>query len=197
MMLKNNKKTILLVLFLLIVAAGVYYPVSKIISFEFPSSQPSVFRFPVILYDPYDPFRGRYVQLWVEPQSVEVTGETDFENNKAYAVLEEDENGFAVAVDLIRKPQPGKIAIRVDRVSRVPNWDADGYYYTISFPFDRFYMNEKQAPEAELAVRDALRQDGDGCVIIANIYANGNATITDLLIGDIPIREILKKRMAE
>lgn len=197
-MLKYNKKTIILVLYLLAVAAGIYYPVSKIISFEFPSSPPAVFRFAVELYDPYDPFRGRYVQLRVEPQEVTVTEEKDFEDDDmAYAVLERDENGFAVVVDLVRAPEPGKTAIRVEVYRRVFSEGPRTYNYRVSFPFDRFYMNEKLAPEAERVVAEALLQGGKGCVIVANVYANGNATIADLLIGDRPIHDILKEKMAE
>lgn len=196
-MLKSNKKTIILVLYLLAVVAGVYYPVSKIISFEFPSSAPAVFRFPVMLYDPYDPFRGRYVQLRVESQQLVVPVERDFKDQTAYAVLEHDENGFAVVVDLVTAPQPGKTAIRVEIFRQYFQEDQQKYNYIISFPFDRFYMNEKLAPEAERIVAEALQRDGEGCVIVVKVYANGNSMIADLLIGDRPIHDILKEKMAE
>lgn len=197
-MLKNNKsKKILLALFLLAVAAGVFYPISKIISYEFPTSPPTVVRFHVTLYDPYDPFRGRYVQLRVPSQRVTVNEKREYARNNGYAVLEKDEDGFAVVVDLLDKPEPGKTAMRIQSIWRSYYDDTAGHTYEVSFPLDRFYMNEKLAPEAERVVAEAIKAGGAGCALLVNVYANGNSTIKDLLIGDTPIHEFLKKDMAE
>lgn len=192
----KNKKTVLLALFLLSVAAGVYYPISKIIRFEFPSAPPAVCRFRAALYDPYDPFRGRYVALLAETQTL-ITGEEKvFENrDHVYAVLEVDEEGLAKVVDLTDTRQPGKLVIRTSSFGYRKELNADGekmYNYYVSFPFYRFYMNEKLAPEAERAVRDAAR-NGGRCVIVAKIYEDGNYAITDLEIDGLPIHKFLEK----
>lgn len=198
-MLKNNK--LLLALFLLTVAAGIWYPVLKIIRFEFPLSPPAVFRFSATLYDPYDPFRGRYVALQGKSQTLVSDEPIDYYAG-SYAVLENDEKGLAKVVGLTRKPEPGKPAIRTSYVSRysgAPGKDAEPkktHNYVVSFPFNRFYMNEKLAPEAERAFRYAARS-GMECVIVVKVYADGNYAITDLEIDGMPIREFLKKTLAE
>lgn len=196
-MLKNKKLPI--AVFLLMVAAGIWYPVSKIIGFEFPSSPPAVFRFSAELYDPYDPFRGRYVAL----QSRELTLPTDKPAEffrDAYVALGNDENGLAKAVGLVRKPEPGKPAIRPYNIALYPVSSGSGaaekktYIYRIQFPFRRFYMNEKLAPAAEQVFRDAARA-GKDCVIVVKVYADGNYAITDLEIDGVPIREFVKKEL--
>lgn len=212
-MLENKKifgnKKIQLALFLFIVAVGVYYPVSKIIRFEFPFSPPAVFRFQATLYDPYDIFRGRYVALAPTRQTVIASDMEWYKYNesKVYAVLEEDEDGLAKVVDLVKKPEPGKPAVRVESAFPHGRWGGRGLTdkteedvankYTVNFPFDRFYMNEKLAPEAEVAVNKAVREGGEGCVIVVKVYADGNFAITDLEIGGVPIREFLKKERGE
>lgn len=209
-MLENKKifgnKKILLALFLFLVAVGVYYPVSKIIRFEFPLSPPAVFRFRATLYDPYDPFRGRYVALSPMAQTVIAGGMKwyKYDESDVYAVLEEDEEGLAKVVDLVKKPKPGKPAIRAKSAVPHGRWLNPGSAiektekdiastYTVNFQFDRFYMNEKLAPKAEAAVNKAVREGGDGCVIVVKVYADGNFAITDLEIGGVPIRDFLKK----
>lgn len=198
-MLKNNK--LLLALFLLTVAAGVWYPVLKIIRFEFPSSPPAVFRFNAALYDPYDPFRGRYVALRGAGQTLVSDEPIEFYMD-AYAVLENDEKGLAKVVGLTRKPEPGKPAIRTSNISRYSSTSGKGaeakktYNYVVSFPFERFYMNEKLAPEAERAFRAAARSDRE-CVIVVKVYADGNYAITDLEIDGMPIRQFLKEELEQ
>lgn len=53
-------------------------------------------------------------------------------------------------------------------------------------------MNEKLAPEAELAFNRAMRSGGT-CVIVANVYADGNCAIADLEIDGLPIRGFLAR----
>lgn len=213
-MLENKKifgnKKILLALFLFVVAVGVYYPVSKIIRFEFPLSPPAVFRFQATLYDPYDPFRGRYVALSPVRQTVIARDMKWYKYGEStvYAVLEDDENGLAKVVGLVKKPKPGKPAVRLESAVPHGRWLNPGSAideaekdiantYTAHFPFDRFYMNEKLAPEAEVAVNKAVSEGGDGCVIVVKVYADGNFAITDLEIGGVPIRDFLKKERGE
>ena len=49
-------------LFLLFLGA-LWYPVRKILEYEFPATKPWEFRFRVRGMDPNDPFRGRYLLL--------------------------------------------------------------------------------------------------------------------------------------
>lgn len=203
-MLKNkllkNKKYTLLALFLLTVAAGLYYPVSKILLFEFPSAPPAVYRFRAELYDPYDPFRGRYVALRIPAQRLSLSRDIDTFAGGLYGVLEQDGDGQARVVDISDKLVPGKDCLRLDDIDKIPEgYGADGssyFVYTIYFPFKRYYMNEKLAPEADVAVNTALGNNAS-VVIAAKIFADGNFTVSELEIDGVPILEFLKLKRRE
>lgn len=195
----RNKKWILLAFFLLSVAAGVAYPVVKILRYDFPMTPPAVYRFEAGIVDPYDPFRGRYVTLSPLPTEVVLHEEKDFDyGDDAYAVLSADARGIAQVVDLVAKPQAGKDVVRVGNVywpRRMRDSDDNetgAFGYRISLPFTRFYMNEKLAPEAERVVAEAARRNDGACVIVVNIYKDGNYSIKDLEIEGMPIREYIK-----
>lgn len=196
----RNKKNILLALFLLSVAAGVYYPISKIISFEFPLTPPTVCRFRATFYDPYDPFRGRYVALQAEGQEFTVDEKLDLRKGTLYAVLEVGEDGMAKVAGLAKTRPPGKIVIKTDDFWFRVRTNDDGkevYRYNVSFPFKRFYMNEKLAPEAERIVMEAMRGSGGKCLIVAKVFAGGEYAISDLEIDGVPIYELLERKRLE
>lgn len=194
----KNKKWILLALFLLSVAAGVSYPVIKIIRYDF-GTRPAVYRFEAGIVDPYDPFRGRYVTLSPLPTEVILEEDKDFDDyENVYAVLANDGRGIAQVVDLIEKPESGKDAVLVPyywpRVIQDPTDEEAGKYsYRIRLPFTRFYMNEKLAPAAERAVDEALRRNDGTCTIVVNIYKDGNYAIKDLEINGTPIRQYIEE----
>lgn len=202
----RDKKKLLLALFLLTLAAGLYYPAAKVIRFEFPLVPPAVVRFNAAIYDPYDPFRGRYVAISVQRDQVTVVRDADGgpvldRSSQLYAVIEPDEKGMAKIVNLVKKPQAGKINLRLDRYSVYlykEKVNAGYDTYNVSLPFNRFYMNEKLAPEAERAFMQATRGGEKGrCQIVVKIYQNGSHAIDDMEIDGIPIHEFLRKEQAE
>lgn len=202
----RNKKNVLLALFLLALAAGLYYPVSKIIRFEFPWVPPTVVRFEAQIYDPYDPFRGRYVAVSAKDLVMFVEDAVSRpaldRGSRLYAVIELDEKGMAELVDLAEKPQSGKINLRLERDAvylRRKNVESGiGKDYNVRLPFHYFYMNEKLAPEAERAFMQATRSREPGkCQIVVKIYADGRYAIENLEIEGIPIHEFIRKKQTE
>lgn len=201
-----DKKNILLALFLLAWAVGLYYPAAKILRFEFPWVPPAVVRFNAGIYDPYDPFRGRYVAISAREQVTLVRDagnrQVIDQSSRLYAVIELDEKGMAKIVNLTEKPQAGKINLRLDRDSvylTTRNKDnADYDTYNVQLPFSRFYMNEKLAPEAERAFMRAARSGAQGkCQIVVKIYRDGAHAIDGLEIEGMPIHEFLRKEQSE
>lgn len=193
----KSKKNILLTLFLLTIIAGVYYPVSKMVHFGY---MPHVIcRFQTNLVDPYDVFRGRYVELSPINQTLEIPRGAGFEQHKTtYAILELDGDGFAKVVDLSNKVVPGKINLLLD-ARYLGIGEAGGYEYTVYFPFSRYYMNEELAPEAERLLSEIRFDPSQNglCSIVVKIYADGNFVIDDLEIDGIPVREFIEMKRKE
>jgi uncharacterized membrane-anchored protein len=137
--------------------------------------------------DPYDYFRGRYVNVQIEKNYVPVAHGTklDFKHNETvYAAIKTGEDGFAF-FDSLSSAIPGN----GDYVKVNFSWqDKDKAYLLI--PFNQFYMNEELAPEAERVVREALMKRKDSCALKLRVH-NDTAVIEELLINNIPIKEYI------
>ena len=199
---KSDK--IRLVCYILAVGAALVYPVKKIISFEYPSVPPKVYTFETEIYDPYDPMRGRYVRLNFKQNRVRLPHKNMRlmewrSGDSCYAVLEKNPDGTTRIADLvtnIKQIPAGKDFLRVKYVYF--QWDYDKTkrkqqktgVHTIQLPFDRFYLNETLAPEAEREVQSSTRK-GKAFVRV-KIYANGNFALDDLIVDGKPILERLR-----
>lgn len=188
-----------LIVFIIIVA----FPIWKIIAFEFPKVAPNEYLFKTEIYDPYDPMRGRYVRLTFDQQEVYMRKNkfpiTSY-GEDCFAVLGTDKDNNAVITDLYqtREEVPaGKDCLRV-KYSGMGNASDDAKEgqqskecHLVRLPFDRFYMNEKLAPEAEELVSTATRKGGKALLKV-KIYRDGSFAVSDLLIDGQPIRELIR-----
>ena len=171
------------VFFSLTLVAILWYPVNKILRFEFPDQAPAEYNFKLELYDPYDPLRGRYVAL-----NNTMTVQNSHSNyvplafsQECCAVLQRDAEGFAVVTELVPAPPAGKDFIRVKYMYEI--FSDDGKTECIiALPFDRFYLNEKDAPEMERRVREASAEGR--AVVKVKVYKDGTAVISDLMVGE-------------
>ncbi|MEL7624045.1 MAG: GDYXXLXY domain-containing protein [Clostridiales bacterium] len=122
------------------------------------------YKFVVAPYDPYDPFRGRYVAL----RPVLTVSSSDGQ----YALLDKDAEGYAIITGWQeQKPAQGQFAKELQ--------------------LDRYYMNEKMAPEAE-RIQLNPASDEDRFYLLVKVK-NGDYVIQGLYINDIPIEEYITK----
>ena len=188
-----------LMLLLAVLAAAAWFPIREILKFECPDTPPQEFRFRTGMIDPYDSFRGRYVTLNPMPNTVKTeTGSPDRSRQLRYAVLKRGKNGFAEVDRLTEDPPSGEPYVRVHNVYRRYEWygnrRTDTTQYHFSFPFQRFYLNENLAPEAELLARDTIRKNPEDCVLSVLVYADGRYAVRDLLIRGRPLRDLLRRQ---
>ncbi|MDR0901930.1 MAG: GDYXXLXY domain-containing protein [Opitutaceae bacterium] len=150
--------------------------------------------------DPYDAFRGRYVQLsFADNTCKRADADGDAQGGSLWYVrLGVDAEGFSVPVEAGRKPPKDGDFLIVDEA---------GYYsgeksLRINYPFTRYYLPEDIAPEAEALYRKTTRNnlaapDASGDEKRKPTYAavrvrNGAAVIEELFIGGVPVRDALK-----
>ena len=139
------------------------------------------FRFPVSGFDPHDIFRGRYLNIRMEDK---VRHDAPYAGawKRAYGILAIDAEGMAY-VDKLAKFPPDDVPYLAVKMRR---------YYSYRFvpPFERYYMNEEDAPIAERILNAALREDGAGATLVLKIH-NGYAVVEDLEIGGTSIHELI------
>lgn len=132
-------------------------------------------------FDPQDPFRGHYL-LFRMPDRAEKAdaGWTGRPGDRGFVTLSRGEDGFAVFDELRAAPPATGDYLRVNR-----------RYMSQEFtpPFDRYFVNERQARFAEDAMRRA--QDEGRCFLDFRVHG-GFAAIEDIVIGDTPLRRLLR-----
>ena len=149
-------------------------------------------RFQTRPVDPYDAFRGRYVALGFEHHSVAVTNADAMERGRrVYASLETDAAGFSRPAG-IAFTRPASGYYLKTRVAYVSGTSGGGTNVILEMPFDRFYMNERDAPATEAVFNTAARRDGAKPAYARVRILDGMAVLEDLVVEDTPVRDDLK-----
>ena len=180
-----KKRKLLITSFILLCLVQTAVPLSMIARREFTLRNGRVYKFKTAPVDPYDAFRGRFVALAVEQRSLDTDDADKFlRHQKIYVRLKEDEQGYAVvdSVSAVRPDRGDYIKARVSHRS--------GNKLHILWPFDRYYMNEADAPQAERVYRSHTRQ-GKHDAHIAVRVTSGFAVIEELYIANQPILEFM------
>ena len=156
-----------------------------------------VVRFDCAAPDPYDPFRGRF--LAVRPAETMVLapegiGQSADGANRimvpVWATLVADEHGLSHIKSLSLEPVSGPTVIRLG--ARLSGETNGAKMVMISWPLDRFYLNERLAPDADRLVAERL---GRGKPPVAEIrLLDGQAVLTDILLDGVSIRETVKQQ---
>ena len=185
-----NSKKILLSIFILVALVQLYVPASMIWSREKVLSEGTVYKFKTAPIDPNDPFRGKYISLNFDENTVEVENAEDWlKQQEAYAILTTDKDGFARIRSVTKEIPVGDedyIKVKVLFVSL-----NDENKVEIEYPFDRFYMEESKAYDAELLHRESLKDTSKITYALVSVK-NGEAVLKDVLIDGVSIKEIVK-----
>lgn len=184
-----SKRNLLLLGFAVAVAAQLAVPAWLIIEHEWTLREGLVFKFKTRPIDPADAFRGRYVWLNLEPNPIHVPDINAWRyNQKAFAVLDLDTNGFANVVRLANEAPVDQVCVPVH-----VSWSdgRKGELHIAWTGLDRFYMTEAKAPAAETAYREHNRRKNAACYVSVRIRGS-HAVLENLFIEDKPIHDWLK-----
>jgi uncharacterized membrane-anchored protein len=185
-------------LFVLVAVIQLAVPISQIARHEHILQSGVPYKFRTAPVDPADAFRGRYVALAYEGTAAPLREGDDLRYGMpAWVRLGKDEAGFAHFVELSATPPESGDYLRVE--SLFIDQRGDGGKVRFSLPFDRYYMDEDDAPRAEAAYRrHAGRSDGDAVTAYVLVRVKeGRGVIEELYIRDKPIREFLSEKGAE
>ena len=176
----------------------------------------AVCRFLTAPVDPYDAFRGRYVALDIAEANSRLCDREYARGQRIYAVIGEGTNGYSVIERLTPRPEAEAVCIRTrvlscweehrqlpagtngtvraGRFRDTTSVPTGRYHVRFALPFDRFYMDEKLAPEAERAYLDASRRGKQEGVVVVRVW-RGLGVIEDLELGGRPIRDVARERL--
>ena len=182
-----NKKTII-ILFIVMALVQLYVPARMIIDYETIIRRGEPFKFKIAPIDPLDPFRGKYITLQFREVMASVPDPNAWKNNEnVYVSLTTDKKGFAV-IQSVSKTKPDNKNHVEAKVGFIGSTNDKKIF--IQFPFDRFYMEETKALDAETLYREAARDSSQ--IAYAMVYVkDGDAALTDVFINDVSIQKIV------
>lgn len=186
---KNNK--LILIAFILVALAQLYVPAKMILGREDILSTGKEYKFKTAPIDPGDPFRGKYIILRFDENTIEIQDEAEWEEGETiYVFLSEDNNGF-VKISSVSKEEPP--ASQDFLKAKAGNVFGNGSKkLVIDYPFDRYYMEESKAYEAELTYQRSQADTNQVAYALVSIK-EGEAVLKDVLIDGVPIREVVMK----
>ena len=180
----------ILLAFVFVALAQIYVPAKIVLNRVQILGTGKEFKFKTAPIDPADPFRGKYIMLDFKETTIDIQKEEKWTRGETVNVfLTTDENGFA-KIKSVSKLEP---ADKQDFLkAKVRFISYDGSKLTIDYPFDRFYMEESKAYDAELTYNRSRRDTNSVAYALVNIK-NGESVLKDVMIDGISIREIVKQ----
>ena len=184
-----NKKNQLLI-FAVVALAQLYVPAKMIWNQESILKDGVEYKFKTAPIDPNDPFRGKYITLSFEETNYTVQDETDWgRGEQVYVLLKTDTSGFA-KIDSVSKQIPSSdqdfVKAKVWFVS-----GNDENNLSIDYPFNRFYMEESKAKDAEITYRESQMDTTKTTYALIQVK-NGDAVLKDVLIDGVPLKKLVK-----
>ncbi|MGB0869912.1 MAG: GDYXXLXY domain-containing protein [Flavobacteriales bacterium] len=185
-----NRKKILFALFILLALVQLSVPAKMILDREDLIKTGIEFKFKTAPIDPSDPFRGKYITLNYDEDKFYVLDEKEWKRGDVvYVSLSTDSLGFA-KVKSVSKDVPTNhnayVKAKVDY-----SFNNDDNRISIKYPFERFYMEESKAYDAELAYRASAREGKKEAYALINVK-DGEAVLRDVLIEGVSIQKIVE-----
>jgi uncharacterized membrane-anchored protein len=188
-----KNKSILITLFLFVVVAQLFVPTQMIYNQEDIINTGKIVKFQCQPIDPNDPFRGKYITLDFKEEEIRVKDLKNWSDNETvFAKITTSKDGFA-KIKSISKTEPTDNSIYLKlKINYINSYNSDNRIY-FDFPFNRFYMNENKAKNAEKVYAESTI---DTTKIAYALVAtkNGEAVIRDVLIDNISIKELAKAK---
>jgi uncharacterized membrane-anchored protein len=183
-----QKSTLLIAALAIMISAQLFFPLQMVFQNEESLDEGTVFKFKTIPIDPNEPFKGKYirlnmVQIFDDVDTLQFTENTGM----AFMELEEDSLGFA-QIKAMHKNRPEHTSEYVQAKYRI-RWNRSA---TITYPFNKFYMEESKAYPAELLYNQIRDRNSEIEWYVAVSIYEGESVINDVFVDDMPISEAIE-----
>lgn len=187
-----NSKILIAIAFLLVAAAQIYIPAEMINGREAVIANGKMFKFNTEPVDPADVMRGRYINLNFRNNTTQVISDSTYiDGQEGYVLLEQDLDGFA-SIRGISKTEPTNTDDYLKVKINIAYSENDTTVIFIDYPFNRYYMEESKAPQAEELYAESQRDTSATTYAIVMIK-DGEGVLTDLMINDRSISELVEE----
>ena len=187
-----KNKNIIIILFLLVALAQLFVPAQMIYDQEDILDTGKLVKFQCEPIDPNDPFRGKYITLNFKENRIKVKNWKNWKNNETvFAKIKTSKEGFAKIKSISKtEPKDNSTYLKL-KINYIAEYEDNKIY--LDFPFNRFYMNENKAKNAEEVYTESTI---DTTKIAYALVAtkNGEAVIKDVLIDNISIKILAKAK---
>lgn len=179
-------KKYLIPLFIVMAFVQLAVPAKMIYDSEMTERHGTLFKLRTAPIDPVDPFRGKYINLSYEASSFDTADTTYVQGDMVYIVLKEDATGFATIASIEHTKPIGT----PDYVQAEVTFNYGGRIH-FEYLFDRFYMEESKAPQAEAAYSEYSRKGKAKPAYAIVAVRDGNAVVKDVIIDGMPVKEFV------
>lgn len=182
-------KTIGVVAFCLTLLAHWAVPANMIWQNEQVLSKGKLYKFRTAPVDPNDPFRGKYITLWLNPMLWAPADTAGWKPGfDVHIALTTDSAGFATP-KYMSMDKPGDtedyFSTPLTALVTHPKWMLE-----VELPFNRFYMDEFMAGAAEERYRQSFGEDSASAWAAVRVW-RGRAVLEDVFIEGQSVRQLV------
>lgn len=191
-------------IFLVMVLVQLFVPAKMIWNHEKTLVTGKVYKFKTRPIDPADPFRGKYIVLRFYESEYPVSNPDDWEKGQSiFVLLSEDADGYAKIAGITpEKPAANQDFVKA-KIRYIKDYASNAV--VIGYPFDRYYMEESKAKDAEkLTRRQPPRRNKQGEILDnqQEVYAvvrilDGEAVLENVMIDGEKIEDVVKRMAKE
>ena len=177
------------IIFALVMGLYLAYPIWMISSYESILEGGEVYRFALVPVDPFDAFRGKFIDLRYDGTSAQIVGDPAAfsKGSLVYLNLIRDSLGYTSFEKAWSERPPLDNFLKARSISH----SETNVYFKV--PFDRYYLPEDYAPVAEEVYRNLAGRDSVGVVkaYVDVRIKNGKSVIEELYFENRPILDYL------
>jgi len=182
-------KTAIVIVFTLMCLAQWIVPAKMIYDSEHVITNGTIYKFKTQPIDPSDPFRGKYITLNFESNFIKLTDTAEWQaGQEIFVTFTTDSAGFAVAENIFSTPPDTESFLRT-KVDYINDYQGKPKLW-FTLPFDRFYLEESKASQAEQLYWQTQRDSTQVAYGLVSI-GKGPAVLTDVFLNGKPIVEII------
>jgi uncharacterized membrane-anchored protein len=185
-------KKMMMVLFAVMCLAQWIVPGKMVYDSENTIAEGVLYKFKTAPVDPSDPMRGKYITLNFQGNFFPFSDSTEWQSgDQIFVTFTTDFAGFAVPEQISHtKPEADSYLETV--VEHTSHFE-DNHDVWYKVPFNRYYMEESKAPQAEQLYWKAQRDSAQVVYALVSI-GEGQAVLQDVIINDRPIIDIINEQ---